>query len=358
LALLWLALPGVAQASPSLAIVGVESPPYMVGLADEITRMATDAARPSFNVQEAAKTRATLGEATLEKLATCPDAACRTQIVAPLGAELAFGGTLSQNETSYVVSLWLLDVRGKKIVAQLDRSILIASRRLEADLGEAIPKMLAGKAEGGGEIVVHSVPEATMVEVDDSPIGGGSDVHKTVEPGKHRVVIQAEGYLPIERWVQVAADQVVRLNERLIPVGGHMEEATPEKEAAKTKKEKASEGEGHGFSLPVATWVSLAVSAAAFGTGLYFGVTANNFDHMAGQLDASGVDQGLTRAQAVQGQTDAAVANYMYIGAGALLAVAIVVAIVTPSGSSAAAPSSAPASNASPVPAALHWSFP
>jgi hypothetical protein len=353
--LAWIGVSHSALArKPSLAIVGVDSPPYMVGIADEISRLAAQAARRSYKVESTERVHKVLGEAGLGKLTLCgQDVVCRAALLVPLGVDRALGGTLSQNETSYVVSLWLLDVPGKRIIAQLDRSILIASRRLEADLTEALPKILAGEAEGGGEIVVRSDPPATMVNVDDSPIGGGAEVHKHVEPGKHRVVIEAEGYLPTEHWVQVAPDQTVRLNEKLIPVGGHIPEAK-EQETATAKKESPVE-EKRGFSLPAATWVTLAVSAAAFGTGLYFGVEANGFDHMAGQFDGNGVDQGLTRAQAVQGQTDATVANYLYVGAGVVLAAAIVIAIVTPTGSASSAPVS---TTTAPGPAALRWSFP
>jgi hypothetical protein len=352
-----LSLPALAR-KPSLAIVGVDGPPYMVGIADEISRMAAQAARGAYRVEAAEKVHAALGEAALEKLTACgSDAACLAIFLAPLHVDRAFGGTLSQSETSYVVSLWLLDVPGKRIVARLNRSILIASRRLQADLTEALPKMLAGEVEGGGEIVVRSDPPASMVSVDDNPIGGGAELHKTVEPGKHRVVIEAEGYLTTEHWVQVAPDQVVRLNEKLIPVNGHMPEGQ-EKESATAKKEN-TEGEKHGgFSLPVGTWITLAVSAAALGTGLYFGVEANNFDHMAGQFDANGVGQGLTRSQAVQGQTDGLVANYLFLGAGVVLVAAIVIAAVTPSGSSQATPAATPTSGATPATAVLHWSFP
>ncbi len=343
---------------PSLAIVGVDGPPYMVGLTDEISRLAAQAARQAYRVEGVEKVRSALGDVALERLTACgPDAACRAAILAPLEVDRALGGTLSQSETSYVVNLWLLDVPGKKVVAQLNRSILIASRRLEADLTEALPRMLAGKVEGGGEIVVRAEPSASMVSVDDSPVGGGAEVHRAVEPGKHRVVIEAEGYLTTEHWVQVASDQVVRLNEKLIPVNGHMPEAQ-EKETAAAKREGSAEEKHGGFSLPVGTWVTLAASAAAFGTGLYFGVEANNFDHQAGQFDANGVDQGLTRAQAVQGQTDGQVANYLFLGAGVVLVAAIVIAIVTPSGSPQGAPAAAPESGTVSAPAALHWSFP
>ena len=104
------------------------------------------------------------------------------------------------------------------------------------------------------------------------------------------MVIQAEGYLPTEHWVQVAPDQVVRLNEKLIPVGGHIPEG--QEAAVATAKKNGAAEEKHGFSLPVATWVTLAVSAAAFGTGLGLGVEADGFDHNADSSTATASSSG------------------------------------------------------------------
>ncbi len=337
-----------AQKRP-VAIMGIDSPPYLSGLADEIARIAMQAARKHRRVIPPDRARAALGEDAIAKLAACGDVACREGVLQPLGAVDALGGNLSQNETSYVVDLWLIDVAGRRPVAQISRSILIASRRLEQDMAEAIPAMLAGRGEENGEVAVHVLPPAALVTIDDTPVGGGSDVRRSLEPGKHRIVIQADGYLTSERWIQLAPGQVVRLDERLVPTSGHMAEA--ETAPAAAAKPASQEG-AHSFRVPVATWVTLGMSAAALGTGLYFGLTASGIDHQAGKFDANGVDQGLTRLQAVQGRTDAAVANYLFVGAGAVLVAAIVIAIVAPS------PAVAPSPSAGASPAALRWSFP
>lgn len=349
--LLGLASSALAARKPSLAVTGLDSPPYLSGLADEIAKLAVQAAGRHRRVLGPEQVRAKLGEDALGKLAACPrdDAACRAAILAPLDVDEALGGSLNESENAYVVDVWLIDVPSKKLVNRLTRSILIASRRLQKDMAEALPKLLAGHTEGDGELVLHTKPPATQVTVDDVPLGGGAEIHRTLQPGKHHVVIEAEGYLTTERWISIAPDQTVRLDEQLVPTSGHIaeEEQAP---AGATKATAASHG---GFRLPWGTWLALGVSAAALGTGLYFGVTAGNVDHKAGvNVDGNGVDQGLTRAQAVQGGTDAAVANYLYVGAGVALVAAIVVAVVSPqpAASSPAVPAAGPAT--------LRWSFP
>lgn len=351
-ALLVAGVSAAASAKPrDLAIVELDSPPYLSGIADELSKIAIQAAHHRHRVLTPDQVRNVLGEDAPAKLAACPDAACRAALLKPLGVARAFGGSLSQNETSYVVDLWLVDVANGRLVAHLARSVLIASRRLEKDMSEAIPTMLSGREEENGELALHVSPAASLVTIDDAPVGGGTDIRRSLEPGKHRVVVQADGYLTLERWVQVVPSQIVRLDEQLIPTSGHIAEAEAETPAAAAKGAKPEEHRS--FRIPVATWVTLGVSAAVFGTGLYFGLTANGLDHQAGQFDGNGVDQGLTRAQAVQGQTDAQVGNYLFIGAGVVLVAAIVIAIVTPGPPAAEAPAASPAAAS-----ALHWSFP
>ncbi|MHB1845063.1 MAG: hypothetical protein ACYCWW_09545, partial [Deltaproteobacteria bacterium] len=162
------------------------------------------------------------------------------------------------------------------------------------------------------------------------------------------VVIQQSGYLTTERWVSVAPNQTLRLDERLVPTSGHLEEAPAE---AKRPTATASAA-GAGGGIPAFTWVAAAAAAGLLGGGLYLGGQSSTLDHRAGQLDSNGVDQGLTRAQAVTAVQDARVANYLFIGAGVALAVAVVVAVVTPGGS----PPGTPAySNGAP---AATWSLP
>ncbi len=318
-----LAAPALS-APPALVLLPLDSPPYLAGIAAEISAIAAKAATPRFRViGPDAAARLFPGDA-LARLAACADVACRAGVLSPLGAGLVLGGALTQGDTAYEVHLWLLDAAHQRQVASLDRSILIASRRLEADMKEALPKMLAGQAEPNAKIAVTVSPGGAVVSIDDSPAGTGGAVSEEVSPGKHRVVIREEGYLSVERWLTVGPGETVRLDEKLVPAGGHG------KPVGEAERRRPSRG-----LLPPAGWAALAVAAAAFGTGLYFGGTANSLDHRVGRIDANGVDQGLTRAQALQGLGDARTANYLFAGAGAALAVAVVFAVLQPGGQKA-----------------------
>lgn len=83
--------------------------------------------------------------------------------------------------------------------------------------------------------------------------------------------------------------------------------------------------------VPVATWVCAGFAAALFGVALGFGVTANDIDHRAGvNVSPSGVDLGLTRRTALAGQTDANVANGLFVAAGVVALVGLAFAAFSP----------------------------
>ena len=71
------------------------------------------------------------------------------------------------------------------------------------------------------------------------------------------------------------------------------------------------------LEVPVVTWLCGGLAAALFGVALGFGISAANIDHRAGiDLSPMGVDLGLTRRTVLAGQTDATIANGLFIGAG------------------------------------------
>jgi hypothetical protein len=79
------------------------------------------------------------------------------------------------------------------------------------------------------------------------------------------------------------------------------------------------------------TWVCGGLAAALLGVGLGFGISAANIDHRAGvSLSPTGVDLGLTRRTVLAGQTDATVANGLFIGAGVVALVGLALAAFAP----------------------------
>jgi hypothetical protein len=76
------------------------------------------------------------------------------------------------------------------------------------------------------------------------------------------------------------------------------------------------------LEVPVVTWICGGLAAALFGVALGFGVSAANIDHRAGI--------NLTRRTALAGQTDATIANGLFIGAGVAAVVGLAFAAFSP----------------------------
>jgi hypothetical protein len=83
--------------------------------------------------------------------------------------------------------------------------------------------------------------------------------------------------------------------------------------------------------VPIVSWVCGGLAASLFGVALGFGISAADIDHRAGvNLSSMGVDLGLTRKTVLAGQTDATVANGLFIGAGVVALVGLAFAAFSP----------------------------
>jgi hypothetical protein len=107
------------------------------------------------------------------------------------------------------------------------------------------------------------------------------------------------------------------------------------------------------YAPPASTWIAAGVAVGLFATGLGFTLTATSIGQQAGNLNANGVDVGITRAQAVQGLNDVRIGNTLLVGAGLALVAAVTFAVIHAKNISeaVAAPTAA-------QPLALQWNLP
>ncbi len=172
----------------------------------------------------------------------------------------------------------------------------------------------AAPAPINGTLDLLSNPAGVSVEIDGTPVGNTPLVGIELTPGIHQLRLHGPDLKPLEQNVEIQAGQTVRVS---LSLG----QAPPKSESFL----------GSGVQVPLATVLLSGTAAVLFGVGLGFGIAANDVQHQVGvNVSASGVDLGLTRAQALQGKQDAMIANGFYIGASAALVAAIVVAIVAP----------------------------
>jgi hypothetical protein len=309
-----------ASAAPGqgLAVVEVNAPAMMQGLAQQITRQVFDAARAQgMKVVSSDELETFLGPKNLLLLKQCAgSASCVAGILADLPVNRAVVGTLGRDDTHYLVHLWLVALKPPAAVAEVDRAILIASRRLTSDVAGAIPALLRGEQEAKGTLVVEATVPGASVTIDGEPVGE-SPVARSLKPGKHQIRVVSPGFYPVERLAGVEPGRTTRDVVRLVAIPGTTAAALgvlPPTPAA----EPTAPGGGGGFRVPVAGWVALGVGVAAAGAGTWLAVAShdNQTQLQAGYDPARNSYQGF-RSQAVTGQNQATWANVCFGVAGA-----------------------------------------
>ncbi len=304
--------PAAAAPSKGLAVVEVNAPSSMQGLAAQLTRQVLDAAQAQrMKVVAPDELDTFLGPKDIAALKQCgPAAGCLSALLANLPVNRVVVGTLARDQSHYLVHFWLISLTPPGTVAEVDRAILIASRRLQADVAGALPALLRGEQEVKGTLVLDStVPEAAA-SLDGEPLGK-TPLTRLLKPGKHEVHVSHPGYYPVDRLVTVEAGQTTHEVVRLVAIPGTEPLPLP---PAETSTPVASGG----FRVPIAGWVALGVGVAAGAAGTVLAVAAQNNQNqlLAGYNPAHNTYQGF-RSQALTGQNQATWANVCFGIAGA-----------------------------------------
>jgi hypothetical protein len=316
----------------------------MLGLSQQLTQVVlVEAKAQGFQILSPDDLVATLGPQPYEELQNCAGRAeCSAHKLEPLGVDRAVLGTLGRDEKNYLVHLWLVDLHGHAIVADVDRSILIASRRLLADVKLAVPDLLRGKREARGTLKLEANTVGATATIDGELVGK-TPLTIELKPGKHEVKLEKKAFLPITRLLTVAANAVTEEELRLTQIPG--EKTEEELLPTLTAQKKAGENE-QGFKVPLSAWIALGAGAAAAGTGGTFGYLASHAEQQlkTGYDPQTQIYSG-TRAQALNGKQDALIANVAYAVAGAGLATAVVLTLLNQGGDTVqVAPAAGPGS--------------
>ncbi len=312
-----------AEVAPPLAdrvvITELAAPPAMIGMAGKLGRLVTDEATKAGGTIDALAVSKALGAEKARALAACgADSICVAMIAGPLGAKRVVTGQLDKTGDAYLIKLWLHDLSVRRVAATLDRKVLIASRRFERDVQEALPAFLAGKADADATatIAVEGGIDGASISVDgalpvDAPLAWSG------APGKHKVRVTREGYYAVERFFEVATGPNPTVQVKLLV------EAGKEPPPAAKRGGAAVADEGGGLDVPLGSWIAGGVGAGALIGGAVFGSMASGIEADATE-GPDGV-LGITRADALDGGTYALTANVLYgvaalgVGAGVAL---------------------------------------
>lgn len=314
MAALFLSAP-LALAAPKLAVVEVSSPPTMVGLSAQVTQsVILNAQAQGFSVALPDEVREHVGPNNYDELRTCAGKlACVSSSIRGMAVDRVVLGTLGRNERHYLLRLWLIDLKRLAVVAEVDRSILIASRRLSREIEEAVPRLLKGQSEAKGTLELTTNVRGAEVMINGLPIGL-APLKIDLKPGKHEVIVQKDKYLSVTRLVSIEASGYTKEEVRLLLIPGE----TPDEETPELVKQAPDQG---GRVLPWLKWVAGGVSVAAAGTGVALGLHAKAVEQEL--LDAYYPARDLyggTRAQAIEARNSALAANILFgvaVGAAA-----------------------------------------
>jgi len=138
-----------AAGGETVAVVALAAPAELrftgKSLADAVARQG--ARLPELRIVGPEQVESLLGREEASRLAACgASAPCLASLSRRLGVDGVVGGSLDRTGGSYHVSLVHADARTGEALASWDREVPVASRRLGAEVADAAPALLAGRA--------------------------------------------------------------------------------------------------------------------------------------------------------------------------------------------------------------------
>lgn len=339
------AAPSPIKKGTRLVVVELTTPPTMMGLGGQVlAELTKSAAALGYTVIGPEDLAAQLGPGNYEALQKCNgQQACVMTRVRAVNPERVVTGSLTRTEKDYLLKLKLIDAASGQVISDVDRNILIASRRFRADVEEAVPRLLRGEREARGAVkIVSNVKNATVWV--DGEVAGKAPVELQLKPGKYEVRLEKKSYLASKRLITVEANAESEEEFRLILEPGAVAE---EDELPPLAATNPAEGTGpRGIRVTPPAWVAFGAAAVTAGVGGYFGYRTRAAEEtMLQSLDATTNLYGGTRAQALQGKQDAKTANILYGAAGIVAAAGVLFTVLDVGGDGApvtATPSAGP----------------
>jgi hypothetical protein len=310
-----------ASGGGKIALIDLDTPPTMIGMGSQVTKaLMTAAAREKLSIVSAADLRARLGEKKYGELVKCAGrVACVAQELGELSeVTRAVSGTLMIDDKNYVLRLSLIDLKALTVITDVDRLILIASRRFLKDVEQLAGPLLRGEREERGTLVVKANVKNAQVTVNGEFIGT-APITLQLKPGKHEVKVERPKYLPVLRLVDVDPNKTFTEEIRMILKPG---EAPDEDEipamVAKPEEKKATRG----FRVSPPTLVAGGAAIVAFGVGTIFGIQTGSVEKrlLAGYDPKKDLYTG-TRADALGARDNALIANVSFGVAAAAIVV-------------------------------------
>ena len=314
---------GAAASSAKIALIDLDTPPTMIGMGAQVTRaLLGAAAKEKLAVVTAEELRTRMGEKKYAELVKCAGKpACVAQSLTELrDITRAVSGALSLDEKNYALRLSLIDLKTLTVVADVDRLILIASRRFQKDVEQLSGPLLRGEKEARGTLVVNVNVKNAQVTVNGEFIGV-APITLQLKPGKHEVKVDRPKYMPVQRLVDVDPNKTNTTEIRLILKPGER----PDEEEIPALVAKNTPGATQGFHVSPLTLVVGGAAVVAFGVGIVFGIQSNSTEKrlLSGYDMVTNTYAG-TRADALSIRSNALIANVFFgVASAAIIATGV-----------------------------------
>jgi len=309
------------------AIVDVDAPDTMLGLSVQTTKTVLDAAAAmKLKVLTPEQVRGKLTDKEYVALIKCGgQVACVSQYASQLGANKFVLGSIGRNEKSYLLKLWLIDVSKAEVVADVDRQVLIAARRFQKDVEQAVPPLLRGEQEARGTLRLTTNVKNVQLTLNGESVGP-APYEVQLRPGKYEVKAERTKYLSVTRLVAVEANEKNEVAFNLLLIPGAIPDEEP---VAGGPKKDVSSSAGGPIQISLKTWLAGGATLVALGIATGFGIATRSgdktiidgFDPVVGTYRA-------TRQDALTVQSNALAANVAFGVAGVAGIATVVFAIL------------------------------
>jgi hypothetical protein len=242
-------------ATERIAVLLLPSGDVDASVADALTELliAAVAERGGATIVGKEEFQAQLGQGDASTAECLESVTCLGRVGVALGVREVIAGTIGHHGTTWAFALNRIDVRTGATEGRVFREV-------EGDLGAVVRSLpqsvddLYVEVVAPGRLVVRADAEGAEVSLDGVVIGsviGDEPVRRDlIAPGRHEVVVRAQGRASYQRTIDIESGTTFALEAEL-GVLPH-----------------------HGFDVPVLTWVFGGIAFAALAAGIGLGVSS------------------------------------------------------------------------------------
>lgn len=147
----------------------------------------------------------------------CTDVSCIAEIGGALGVDYLVSGSVGKVDETYVVSLKMIDSSKVRVLNRVNQSFTGRASDLLRAVKFASEGLVGVEQKGTGLLRIQVVPGDAEVSIDDH-VQATLDAY-ALDPGRHRVLVDADGYYSayLETYVRADATNTLQVNLEKIP---------------------------------------------------------------------------------------------------------------------------------------------